>query len=202
MHQKGRSMVEMLGVLAIIGVLSVGALAGFNQAMFKHKLNRNLEAMTLLIANAVQLTQKLEISDSNLTPMLNKVSLISDGLVFKSNKIYDEFQNYYILYSVSNYAHYGYHFGMKVYLNNNETSFYTCRNLILAAASMHSELDLIRREDTKNDTRIGTNLYGLRRCRPTSKCLANLTMRDIDNFCRIEQSHNDLGYYTFFILWD
>ena len=29
----GRSMVEMLGVLAIIGVLSVGAIAGYSKAM-------------------------------------------------------------------------------------------------------------------------------------------------------------------------
>ena len=31
----GRSMVEMLGVLAIIGVLSVGAIAGYSKAMMK-----------------------------------------------------------------------------------------------------------------------------------------------------------------------
>ena len=37
---KGRCMVEMLGVLAIIGVLSVGAIAGYGKAMFKYKLNR------------------------------------------------------------------------------------------------------------------------------------------------------------------
>ena len=32
---QGRSMVEMLGVLAIIGVLSVGAIAGYSKAMMK-----------------------------------------------------------------------------------------------------------------------------------------------------------------------
>ena len=31
--ESGRSMVEMLGVLAIIGVLSVGAIAGYSKAM-------------------------------------------------------------------------------------------------------------------------------------------------------------------------
>ena len=31
----GRSMVEMLGILAIIGVLSVGAIAGYSKAMIK-----------------------------------------------------------------------------------------------------------------------------------------------------------------------
>ena len=38
----GRSMVEMLGVLAIIGVLSVGAMNGYSKAMFTgfyHQLN-------------------------------------------------------------------------------------------------------------------------------------------------------------------
>ena len=37
----GRSMVEMLGVLAIIGVLSVGAIAGYSKAMMKYKLNKH-----------------------------------------------------------------------------------------------------------------------------------------------------------------
>ncbi|MBS6473139.1 MAG: hypothetical protein KH347_02690 [Acetobacter sp.] len=33
-NESGRSMIEMLGVLAIIGVLSVGGIAGYSQAMF------------------------------------------------------------------------------------------------------------------------------------------------------------------------
>ncbi|MCP4393899.1 MAG: hypothetical protein GY804_06480 [Alphaproteobacteria bacterium] len=37
--QSGRSMTEMLGVLAIVGVLSIGALAGYSQAMTTHKIN-------------------------------------------------------------------------------------------------------------------------------------------------------------------
>lgn len=37
--QAGRSMVEMLGVLAIIGVLSIGGIAGFNMAMLRYKTN-------------------------------------------------------------------------------------------------------------------------------------------------------------------
>ena len=37
-QEKGRSMVEMLGVLAIIGVLSVGGIAGYSKAMNKFKM--------------------------------------------------------------------------------------------------------------------------------------------------------------------
>ncbi|MBO7333238.1 MAG: type II secretion system protein, partial [Alphaproteobacteria bacterium] len=35
--EKGRSMIEMLGVLAIIGVLSVGGLSGYTMAMNRHR---------------------------------------------------------------------------------------------------------------------------------------------------------------------
>ena len=38
--QFGRSMIEMLGVLAIIGVLSVGGIAGYSKAMMKFKINK------------------------------------------------------------------------------------------------------------------------------------------------------------------
>ncbi|MBR1915230.1 MAG: hypothetical protein IJ830_02150 [Alphaproteobacteria bacterium] len=50
-NQNGRSMVEMLGVLAIIGVLSAGGLAGYSKAMFKHKLNTTMDQITMLVTN-------------------------------------------------------------------------------------------------------------------------------------------------------
>ena len=50
--ESGRSMVEMLGVLAIIGVLSVGGIAGYIMAMRKHKANElaNIVSMTIIAA--------------------------------------------------------------------------------------------------------------------------------------------------------
>ncbi|MBQ8557344.1 MAG: hypothetical protein IJ440_00960, partial [Alphaproteobacteria bacterium] len=39
MNEIGRSMIEILGVLAIIGVLSVGAVAGYRYAMDKYRAN-------------------------------------------------------------------------------------------------------------------------------------------------------------------
>ena len=37
--QFGRSMVEMLGVLAVVGVLSIGAMTGYRGVMNKRQLN-------------------------------------------------------------------------------------------------------------------------------------------------------------------
>ncbi len=46
--ERGRSMIEMLGVLAIIGVLSIGGIAGYTMAMNRYKANQLLDAVTKL----------------------------------------------------------------------------------------------------------------------------------------------------------
>ena len=45
-NESGRSMVEMLGVLAIIGVLSIGCIAGYTMAMVKYQANEIVTAIT------------------------------------------------------------------------------------------------------------------------------------------------------------
>ena len=50
-NQYGRSMIEMLGVLAIIGVLSVGGIAGYSKAMHRYRINKAIEQITLIAGN-------------------------------------------------------------------------------------------------------------------------------------------------------
>ncbi|MBR3502200.1 MAG: hypothetical protein IKO06_04765 [Alphaproteobacteria bacterium] len=50
-NESGRSMIEMLGVLAIIGVLSVGGIAGYSKAMMKYRINKTIEQITLIVGN-------------------------------------------------------------------------------------------------------------------------------------------------------
>ena len=45
-QESGRSMVEMLGVLAIIGVLSIGGIAGYSMAMNRYRANEALDMAT------------------------------------------------------------------------------------------------------------------------------------------------------------
>ena len=49
--QYGRSMIEMLGVLAIVGVLSVGGIAGYSKAMAKFKTNKVIDQVSHIVAN-------------------------------------------------------------------------------------------------------------------------------------------------------
>ena len=58
--QSGRSMMEMLGVLAIIGVLSIGSIAAYSAAMFKYQLNKFSESFSTLLHNAISLYPELQ----------------------------------------------------------------------------------------------------------------------------------------------
>lgn len=60
-NESGRSMVEMLGVLAIIGVLSVGGIAGYRMAMNKHHANEWLNDFNLF---SVEVKSQWERRDS------------------------------------------------------------------------------------------------------------------------------------------
>ena len=46
--ESGRSMVEMLGVLAIIGVLSIGGIAGYTMAMNRYRANEIIDTASKL----------------------------------------------------------------------------------------------------------------------------------------------------------
>ncbi len=50
-NEQGRSMIEMLGVLAIVGVLSVGGIAGYSKAMNKFKTNKIGDQIQMISTN-------------------------------------------------------------------------------------------------------------------------------------------------------
>ena len=56
--QSGRSMVEMLGVLAIIGVLSVGGIAGYSLSMRRHRANGIVDTVTKYALSAYSVCQQ------------------------------------------------------------------------------------------------------------------------------------------------
>ena len=49
--EKGRSMIEMLGVLAIVGVLSVGGITGYSKAMKKIRAQKTSEQLNEIVMN-------------------------------------------------------------------------------------------------------------------------------------------------------
>ena len=79
--EQGRSMVEMLGVLAIIGVLSIGGIAGYTMAMNRYKANQILD-----------LASKLFMAVQARTPIANPTSSWNDQLQLNhiAGQIYNE----------------------------------------------------------------------------------------------------------------
>ena len=75
-NESGRSMIEMLGVLAIIGVLSVGGIAGYSKAMNKFKTNQVADNVSMLVANIKTLYAQQK--DYN---GLNNTTAVSMGVV-------------------------------------------------------------------------------------------------------------------------
>lgn len=53
--QSGRSMIEMLGVLAIVGMLTVGGIMGYSSATSKLQLNNTTESIQMLTSNIREL---------------------------------------------------------------------------------------------------------------------------------------------------
>lgn len=91
-NQKGRSMVEMLGVLAIIGVLSVGGIYGYSVAMNKYKANELVQVANMLktIADSRDggTTGCVTLADADLTnpiSSLENLEMIADDGVVTMN---------------------------------------------------------------------------------------------------------------------
>ena len=96
--QSGRSMIEMLGVLAIIGVLSVGGIAGYSKAMLRYRVNKSIEQISLISQNVRSFfaSQKnyagLDSANGNNTnglSLIKKAKLVPEEMIDESNSIVD-----------------------------------------------------------------------------------------------------------------
>ncbi len=85
--QSGRSMIEMLGVLAIIGVLSVGGIAGYSKAMQKYRINKTIEQITLIAGNVRAFFGPQRSYSGLSATVLKKAKLVPDEMWNGSNII-------------------------------------------------------------------------------------------------------------------
>ena len=93
----GRSMIEMLGVLAIIGVLSVGGIAGYSKAMELWKISRQKEQLAELFLQCVNLKDDF-LREYNTTKktvptadIMEAMGVIPDGMKKASSSMIKDF---------------------------------------------------------------------------------------------------------------
>ena len=196
----GRSMVEMLGVLAIIGVLSVGAIAGYSKAMFKYKLNKHAEAVNMLINNSLMLKDKV-ISGTNMPNILEKTNSLPDG-IYRSGSLYlyDRYFNVpmYIYWNTTPYD--GTYGGIQFKFSSSTEGREICRNIVIAAKENAANLWQVEvgKKDSLDETAehyVG-HLYGDAFCTKRN-CLRDLDLDKIDKLC----SPCVVGTCNIYTLW-
>lgn len=197
-NELGRSMVEMLGVLAIIGVLSVGALSGYSKAMTKYKLNKQSEQISQLLDYTLINTEKLRNDNSEmLVPLLVKLNAIPDGM--KSNigntYVFDVFNS---SIWIENH-HPGFALGI-IINNNSELNMEICRNLLkLAQARSHLiDFSYIHRFNSDDTVDALDRKYGDAKC-TKGNCLRDMTIADMDDMCRVCEGVKECHV---FVNWD
>ena len=193
----GRSMVEMLGVLAIIGVLSVGAISGYSKAMMKYKLNKQAEQMNTLINAVARNAHSFDNINTggfqNITAYFIKMGEIPTEMVKNnsSSYIYDIFHQEYIISLINNTANGDKSINLSVIADaslktKSAESLEICRNMLITAKENADSIASLA-SVTRNDENTGYNstvFWGDKNCaKGWSPCLKNLTLDNIYNFC-------------------
>ncbi len=199
--QSGRSMVEMLGVLAIIGVLSVGAIAGYSKAMMKYKLNKQAEQLNQLVNAVSQYHMQIHSENAiSLVPIFKKLNVIPVEMIKDvSDIIYDVFGNKITITSYK-YHHEFYVANLNYYIDlSNQSNIEVCRNVINTIKENSQSvyyLESIADWGTENAKQ--KKLYGDAYCGNTNRgCLNTVSINDIDNICRGYEKNED----AYMIVW-
>ncbi len=89
-EQSGRSMIEMLGVLAIVGILMAGGIAGYNSAMQSRKVNAFVQKVQY-IAHETRFALKGKYQD------LTNIDQLVDAEVISANDKVDPFGGNFVV---------------------------------------------------------------------------------------------------------
>ncbi len=186
--QVGRSMVEMLGVLAIIGVLSASALSGYSKAMLKHKMNQFTDDFNYFLANAMSFSisaftnETLDESsqDVSFVKAAQFLGLLNGSLRLRGNKIYDVFQNFFEFYYVPRQDG---HYRVRYQLTNSEHTRRLCEQLLRIGQVYSQNLSQVRVYDYEDGLKSSQAVWGDPSCSENKKCLSKIGIHEMHELC-------------------
>lgn len=209
--QAGRSMVEMLGVLAIIGVLSVGGIAGYSKAMTKYKLNKQSEQLNQVFNTAVRYYGQIRYPESTGSTLITNI-FVNMGEIPKemvrtttktNNLIYDVFNNSVKISVYGDKYDNGQSWNpvgsmiIQIGLSSGEDELnaQVCRNIINIAKENHHGLWYFETISGSGENRVQTTYWGDRFCSGSS-CITALTLTKIDAMCRgfVAKNHKNKNF--------
>ena len=175
--ENGRSMIEMLGVLAIVAVLSIGGLAGFNNAMKKHKTNKLISDFEMMIEGLSEHKEEFirYAENTSLKNHIVKFNLLPKSWRSNDAYIYDEINNMVNVYMRNSRITVDYYI--------KQTSAQFCSDFVMGFAKPNSHaLHHIRVWRSGGNDEIGT-YYGDKVCQASQKCINNMTATDVYQMC-------------------
>ena len=181
----GRSMIEMLGVLAIVGVLTVGGIAGYSKAMEQYKLNKVLNQYSHLLQGLIEYGGKMRNSgndDVQLGDAVNAIGLIPSTWHYRNDSGLQNFQD-----DIGNIVHIvsreGYLvFNLSLRANDAQFSSKICVNFFqYIFQPLHSTFKRIVMFDM-NSVNQNQWYYGDSLC-SNYHCLNNMTLSAMHNAC-------------------
>lgn len=191
--EKGRSMIEMLGVLAIISVLTVGGIAGYSKAMEKWKINKTLEGYSFLTQGLMEHIDNLRVlqpTDNTrkhyLLETIKELNLIPEGWSIQNQILTDTTGSTVTVFARNNHLVYDIELGTYSFDGSNNIksdnfSVKLCREFISNFAQpLHSSLQYIWIFTNQGKNKY---YYGDSSCTNDNKCLINMTLSDIQNAC-------------------
>ena len=180
----GRSMVEMLGVLAIIGVLSVGAIAGYSKAMEKYKLNQYAHNYNLFFNEMINYRDSLishdTVNQTSLTETLSKLNFAAD-FEYTHEHFYDNLNGHFAVYTRNSRLTVDYYLGADQGrdLSNSKICEYMVSNVLKPLHETILSVGTYRGDQTFGSSLI----YGDANCKPGTLCLKDVRIGQIKDFC-------------------
>ena len=186
----GRSMIEMLGVLAIIGVLSVGGIAGYSKAMEKWKVNKLIGEYTEFMFGAIEHLDDIKKvpNGSGYADIMQSLNIIPTSWKYdNASNVHDRLNNriqiwrggsdlVFEIYLLEEYEE-------KDSYSLAEPRVQLCRELFLNFVQPLSEFvdySYVWRGDAQTLNQLW---YGNNYCGADKKCLKNVTLAEINAAC-------------------
>ena len=185
--QLGRSMIEMLGVLAIIGVLSVGGIAGYSKAMEKFKVNKAISEYSLLIFGILEHLDDLRPTACDNTNFCGLASyyqaanlLPGNWIVTDDAHIYDSNGN--IIFTFVRNKRIGFDLYLGAATGSSKFPQKLCKELFTNLVKpLHSSL---YHAGIWGNVNGGNYLYGDNICQTDGlKCLRDISLSEINSLC-------------------
>ena len=180
--QSGRSMIEMLGVLAIIGVLSVGGIAGYSKAMEQYKINKAIDGYSHILFGITEHLQyiKKQKNGTHFNEFFRNINLLPPEWPY----LHDNLGNYFNIYLRSNDLVFDMYLGGWVTNEDGKSvsanfSHSLCEKFVQNIATpLHSSLKYVLIFP------IAVAFYGDSYCNGADKkCFNQLSLSDINKYC-------------------